>query len=94
MTAPLLAQWNPELTTFVEADCSGWALGEALSQEADGQRRVVAFHSQKLTATERNYLIHDKEMLAIIRCMEQWSAELRSFESFHILTDHKNLSIS
>jgi len=30
-------------------------------------------------------------MLAIVRCLEEWDAELRSVESFQIRTDHKNL---
>ncbi|XP_044714419.1 uncharacterized protein HRG_12017 [Hirsutella rhossiliensis] len=89
--APILTQWDFERPTFVEADCSGWALGGTLTQEVDGQRKPVALHSQKLSPAERNYPIHDKEMLAIIRCLEQWSAELRSCDNFVILTDHKNL---
>ena len=89
--APLLLQWDFDRATTLEADCSGWALGGTLSQEVEGQRRPVAFHSRKLTSAERNYAIHDKEMLAIISCLEQWQAELRSCESFQILTDHRNL---
>ncbi|KAM4061314.1 Pol [Hirsutella rhossiliensis] len=38
-----------------------------------------------------NYPIHDKELLAIIRCLEHWDAELRSVKSFTVLTDHLNL---
>jgi len=51
----------------------------------------VAFHSQRLTSAERNYPIYDKEILAIIRYLEQWDAELRSCEEFAIFTDHRNL---
>ena len=40
---------------------------------------------------ECNYEIYDKEMLAIIRALEEWDAELRSVPHFLILTDHKNL---
>ncbi|XP_044718795.1 reverse transcriptase (RNA-dependent DNA polymerase) domain-containing protein [Hirsutella rhossiliensis] len=40
---------------------------------------------------EANYAIHDKELLAILRCLEQWEPELRAVEHFKILTDHKNL---
>lgn len=60
-------------------------------QEVNGEKKLVAFYSQKLLPAERNYPIHDKEMLAIVRCLEQWDAELRSCTSFTILTDHKNL---
>jgi hypothetical protein len=30
-------------------------------------------------------------MLAIVRCLEEWDAELRSVRKFEIRTDHKNL---
>ena len=36
----------------------------------DGLWRLVAFLSKLLNETERNYEIHDKEMLAIIRRLE------------------------
>jgi len=32
----------------------------------------VAFISKLLNDIERNYEIHDKEMLAVIRCLEAW----------------------
>ena len=41
---------------------------------------------------ERNYEIHDKEMLAIIRELEAWRHLLEGAQSkFVIWTDHKNL---
>src|ERR1700761_5863548 len=90
-TAPVLRQWDPALATFLETDCSGFALGGVLSQEVDGVRRPVAFHSEKLNKAEINYDIHDKELLAVVRCLTKWDAELRSCGPFTILTDHKNL---
>lgn len=90
--APILRQWDPSLQTFVEADCSGYALGGVLSQEGkDGRRHACAFYSRRLSPPEYNYPIHDKEMLAIIRCLDTWSAELRSCGTFTVLTDHRNL---
>ena len=32
--------------------------------------RLVAFISKSLSDIERNYEIHDKEMLAVVRCLE------------------------
>lgn len=93
MSYPILAQWDPEKDTLVEADCSGTALGGCLSQFSDnGVLHPVAYHSARLQAAQRNYTIHDKELLAIISCLKAWSAELRSVSKpFTILTDHKNL---
>ena len=36
----------------------------------DGKWRPVAFISKLMNPTEKNYKIHNKEMLAVIRCLE------------------------
>lgn len=91
---PVLAQWDPERDTVMEADCSGYALGGCLSQvDENGTLRPVAYYSRRLSGAEANYPIHDKEMLSIISCLQEWQAELQSVaKPFTILTDHKNLS--
>jgi len=46
-------------------------MGRVLSvKEEDGRWRPVAFISKSLNDTERNYEIHDKEMLVVIRCLK------------------------
>ncbi|KAL5597079.1 uncharacterized protein BROUX77_007027 [Berkeleyomyces rouxiae] len=58
----------------------------------DGKLRPVAFFSKKLTPAEVNYEIHDKELLAVVKCLEEWRGELKSLGApFKILSDHKNL---
>jgi hypothetical protein len=48
-----------------------------LSQYNDeGVLHPVAFYSKKMTLAECNYKIYDKELLAIVYCLEEWSAEL------------------
>ena len=89
--APVLSHWDPGLPTFLETDCSGFALGGALIQERDGVRRPVGFYSQKLNTAEINYDIHDKEMLAVVSCLKFWAPELKACGPFTIWTDHKNL---
>jgi len=55
----------------VEADASNYATGGVLSMKClDEKWRLVAFISKSLSDTERNYEIHNKEMLAVIRCLE------------------------
>ena len=52
----------------------------------------MAFISKLLNTIERNYKIHDKEMLAVIRCLEAWRHYLEKAKlEFEIWTDHKNL---
>jgi len=57
----------------VEADTSNYATGGVLSMKcSDNLWRPVAFISKSLSNIERNYEIHDKEILAVIRCLEAW----------------------
>jgi len=54
----------------VEANASNFATGGVLSIKCkDNKWRPVAYISKSLNETERNYEIHDKEMLAVIRCL-------------------------
>ena len=58
----------------------------------DNKWRPVAYISKLLNETERNYKIHDKKMLAVIRCLEVWRHFLEGSRSkFKVWTDHKNL---
>jgi hypothetical protein len=76
----------------VESDASGWVTGGALLQYDDnGILRPVAYHSKKMLPAECNYEIHDKELLAIIRCFEEWHEYLVPLERFTVRTDHNNL---
>ena len=60
--------------------------------DREGRLRPVAYFSKKLSPAESNYPIYNKEMLAIIRAMEEWRGKLRSVkEPFIVLTDYKNL---
>ena len=77
----------------VEADASDYATGGVLLTKCeDGKWRPVAFISKLLNAMEQNYKIHNKEMLAIIRCLEVWRHYLEGAKlEFEIWTDRKNL---
>ena len=57
----------------MKADASNFATGGVLLIKCkDNKWRLVAYISKSLNETERNYEIHDKEMLAVIRCLEAW----------------------
>ena len=53
---------------WIESDSSDFVTSAVLSQQTseDGNWHLVAFLSKSLSTVERNYEIHDKEMLAII----------------------------
>jgi transposase InsO family protein/predicted aspartyl protease len=91
-SAPLLVRFDYDRETVIETDSSGWCIGGTLMQlNDDGVFQPCAFFSKKNSPAECNYEIYDKEMLAIVRSLEVWDAELRSVQHFEIRTDHKNL---
>ena len=70
---PVLAAPDIDKKIRMEVDASDYAMGGVLSMECeDGLWRPVPFLSKSLNKTERNYEIHDKEILAIIRGLEAW----------------------
>jgi transposase InsO family protein len=92
VSAPILTRFDHERETVVEADSSKWCVGGTLLQvDEEGMYRPCAYFSKKNSPAECNYEIYDKEMLAIVRCLDEWDAELRSVRSFQIRSDHKNL---
>jgi len=70
---PVLTVPNLDKKMRIEVDTSDYTMGGILSMECeDGRWRSVAFLSKLLNETERNYEIHDKKMLAVIRELENW----------------------
>ena len=74
----------------MEVDASDYAMKEVLFIEyEDRQQRPIAYLSKSLNETERNYKIHDKEM---IRILENWRYLLKGTKfKFKVWIDHKNL---
>ena len=77
----------------MEVDTSDYVMEGILSIECEDRRqRLVVFFSKSLNETERNYEIHDKEMLAVIKGLENWRHLLEGTKfKFEIWIDHKNL---
>jgi hypothetical protein len=91
-TVPVLALPNDDGAYRLECDSSNFATGGVLSQQQNGKWRPLGFLSKLLSDVERKYDIHDKELLAIIRALEEWRPHLLgTTEPFEIWTDHKNL---
>jgi len=93
-TAPVLMSPLDSEPFWIEVDSSDFATGAVLSQQSatDGKWHPIAFYSKSLSSIERNYEIHDKEMLAIIRALEEWRHFLEGATyPVEIWTDHKNL---
>ncbi|KAJ1022817.1 hypothetical protein NDA18_005150 [Ustilago nuda] len=71
-TAGVLQHFNYHLSTRLETDASDFAIAGVLKQEHEGRWHPVAFYSRKMSSAEKNYEIHDKELLAVVACLTQW----------------------
>jgi len=70
---PVLVAPDLDKKMRVEADASEYATGGVLSMKYKNEKwRPVAFISKSLNKAERNYEIHDREILVIIRYLEEW----------------------
>ncbi|KAK3514314.1 hypothetical protein QTP70_013800 [Hemibagrus guttatus] len=93
-TAPILRHPDPDLPFVVEVDASSSGLGAVLSQRhgEPGKLHPCVYYSRKLTATEANYNVGNRELLAIKAALEEWRHWLEvARHPFQVLTDHHNL---
>ena len=90
---PVLVAPDLDKKMRMEVDALDYVMEGVLSMECkDRLWRPVVFLSKLLNETERNYEIHNKEMLAIIRELENWRHLLEEVRfKFKIWKDHKNL---
>jgi hypothetical protein len=66
-----------ELKTFLKLNSFDCVSIEMLSQKEDDDLiKSITYFSKTLSLVECNYEIYDRELLTIIKCFEQWRAEL------------------
>ena len=60
ISEPILVTWEPDHSTHVEVDASGYATGGVILQKLpDGLWHPIAYQSQTMADAERNYDIYD-----------------------------------
>ena len=82
---------NEQLKIQVHMNASVTAIGDILLQQEDECFCSIAYHSQRLNSSQLNYPIHEKEMLAIISALDQWSIYLQNGINFTIVMDHESI---
>ena len=92
LEAPILALPDADTPFWVVCDASDYAIGCALLQhDADGHERVVSYQSRALKPAEKNYPVHDKELLAMKYSLVKFRVYLLGSKPFVIYTDHASL---
>ena len=83
---------DPSLPYVVTTDASGYAVGAWLSQDQGRGLQPIAFLSKKMLPAERNYPVHEQELLAIVLALKEWRHYLSGVSfTIRVVTDHKSL---
>jgi hypothetical protein len=83
---PILAHPVWEKPFDLSTDASGDGLGATLTQQIDGEERVISYASRSLTKAEANYSHWEREALAIIWSMRLFTLYLGT-KKFRVITD-------
>ena len=92
-TAPALWHFDHEMEVIIEIDTSDYVSAGELSQRDDeGMLHPVAYYTKKHSPAECNDNVYDKELMAIIKALEEWRPECDGTAyPLQLITDHKNL---
>ncbi|KAE8875196.1 hypothetical protein PF003_g40665 [Phytophthora fragariae] len=91
-SAPVLMQPDTSRPFHVVCDASDFAIGCALMQfDAEGRKRVVSYQSRQMKPAEKNYPVHDKELLAMRYALIKFRVYLLGEQTFVVYTDHASL---
>ncbi|KAG2871420.1 hypothetical protein PC115_g24841 [Phytophthora cactorum] len=90
--APILAVADQDRPFHFVCDASDFAIGCTLKQHDHEDRdRVVYYQSRQLKPAERNYPVHDKELLAMKYALAKFRVYLLGSGPFVVYTDHASL---
>ena len=90
-TAPILALPDPKGGQFtVTCDASTFGLGCVLTQDQQGEEKVIAYYSRIMSPAERRYCTTQKELLAVVQACKTFKTYLLG-RKFKIITDHRCL---
>lgn len=90
VSAPILSHPDFTLPFSIQCDASDTGIGGVLTQEVDGQERVIAYASRSLTKAEKVYHIVEKECLAVIFSIEKFRSYIEGVH-FTVYTDNQSL---
>jgi len=92
-TMSILCHYYPERKKQIETDASDLCKAGILSQyEPDRRLHPLSYYNKCFLPAELNYDIHDKEMVVIVNCFQEWRHFLMGApEEIVVFTDHNYL---
>ena len=91
-SAPILAYADYTLPYELHTDASLKGLGAILYQNQEGNKRVIAYASRRLSKTEKNYPAHKLEFLAMKWAITDKFKDYLYNSSFKVITDNNPLT--
>ena len=89
VSTPVLAipKTGPDATFELYSDASIVAVGAVLEQDG----HPICYESRKLNAAEKNYPVHELEMLGVVHALRTFRHYLEGCKQFTLYTDHHSL---
>ena len=89
VSAPVLCipRTGSDAEFVLYTDASDIGIGAVLEQDG----RPVCYESRKLSPAERNYAIHERELLAVVHALRTFRHYLEGCKQFTLFTDHESL---
>ena len=95
MQSPILAIADHYRSFHVFCEARDFATGCALmQQDEDGAEHVICYQSHQIQAAERNYPVHDKELLDMKYALAKFRVYLLGDRPLVVYTDHASLSMA
>ena len=89
-TGPVLAYPDNSKPFDIHVDASGFATGAVLQQDQGKGLEPIAYLSHRMSPAERNYPLHQQDMLAIVLALRAWRCYVEG-TPFTVHTDHHTL---
>jgi hypothetical protein len=86
-SAPVLQLADPAKPYIVTCDASDVENGAVLKHKGENGPHPVAFASRKFSGAEKNYPVHERELLAIVYALKEWRPCFHG-SRFVFKTDH------
>lgn len=82
---------GPDATFTLYTDASNVAVGAVLLQDQGNGDQPICYESRKLSPAEKNYAVHELELLAIVHAVKVFRHYLEGCKHFTLYTDHHSL---